>query len=259
MQQHLTVRLDYAVRRKTFSGWEIRPRYISNYELVFILDGTGRITIEGKTFPAQKGDLFFFRPGVLHSLSVQKEPYMEFFGVHFTPETKADLSFIPDRTHVASANHLESQFKTLLLYYRQTDPLARWRQNLQTEQLLCSILTQLQAKPSSQDNLEKVLSHIHEDPFREISLSALCEIAGLQKSAFARRFRQVTGTTPIQYITGLRLEYARDLLLETDLPVSVIAERCGFSDPLYFSRCFKKWYMHSPNRYRTIQKSVTCL
>ncbi len=252
---HLTVEIDYVVRRKTFRGWEIRPRYIPNYELVLVIDGNGWITMEDETFSVGKGDLVFFRPEMKHSLFVREKPYMEFFGVHFMPTQEMDRIPIPDKAHIDSIRHLESQFKTLLVAYRQIDNLAKWRQNLLAEQLLCDILTMLQTQKESAslNKIQKVLRCIHEDPFREMPLTELLQIAGIQKSAFLEQFRHVTGTTPTQYITGLRLEYARDLLIETDLPVGVVAERCGFSDPFYFSRCFKKRYMLSPNHYRQAQ------
>lgn len=74
--------------------------------------------------------------------------------------------------------------------------------------------------------------------------------AGVQKTVFLQSFRRQTGTTPRQYILQLRLEYARDLMMETELPIGEIAERAGFSDPFYFSRCFRKHFGIVPSVYR---------
>ena len=99
---------------------------------------------------------------------------------------------------------------------------------------------------------KKVLEHIHEDPARPFTLEELTARSGVKKTLFLQSFRRVTGTTPKQYILGLRLEYARDLLLETDVPVAQVAERCGFSDSFYFSRCFKRYFGYSPKNLLNI-------
>ena len=104
--------------------------------------------------------------------------------------------------------------------------------------------------PAELIRIKKVLEHIHEDPARPFTLEELTARSGVKKTLFLQSFRRVTGTTPKQYILGLRLEYARDLLLETDVPVAQVAERCGFSDSFYFSRCFKNHFSTSPRQYR---------
>jgi len=60
----------------------------------------------------------------------------------------------------------------------------------------------------------------------------------------------------MQYIIRKRLEFARELLQETDLPVAEIAERSGFCDPFYFSRCFSRHYGRSPRKFREETRSM---
>lgn len=74
MWNHLEVELDYLVRRATFCGWQIAPRRISNYELVYVLRGQGDICLGSRQFTVRTGDLVCFCPGVLHSLSVARQP-----------------------------------------------------------------------------------------------------------------------------------------------------------------------------------------
>ena len=54
MWEHFEAKLDYMIRRATFAGWEIAPRYIHNYELVFVINGYGNIKIEGKDYDVLK-------------------------------------------------------------------------------------------------------------------------------------------------------------------------------------------------------------
>ena len=74
-----------------------------------------------------------------------------------------------------------------------------------------------------------------------------------------RLFREEMHTTPGRFLTDLRLQRAADLLLSDGerTAVSEIARQCGFRDPLYFSRMFKKRYQVSPSRYAVIVREET--
>lgn len=88
MQESFALKLDYLVFRVTWAGWNIGPRTISNYELVFVTAGQGKIAWEESTVTANPGDLICFYPGVRHQLWVDADPCMEFYGLHFTPRSR---------------------------------------------------------------------------------------------------------------------------------------------------------------------------
>ena len=113
MWNHLEVELDYLVRRATFCGWQIAPRRISNYELVYVLRGQGDICLGNRQFTVRTGDLVCFCPGVLHSLSVARQPCMEFYGVHFTLPSDVDRLQLPEFAKIEPPRRLEPLFKSL--------------------------------------------------------------------------------------------------------------------------------------------------
>jgi transcriptional regulator GlxA family with amidase domain len=63
-------------------------------------------------------------------------------------------------------------------------------------------------------------------------------------------FKDSIGTTPIDYINGVRVNHALRLLTMTDTPVNEIAEKTGFSNPNYFHKIFKSYMQTSPLAYR---------
>ena len=67
---------------------------------------------------------------------------------------------------------------------------------------------------------------------------------------FARRFREVTGTTPHQWLTGQRVQLAQQLLETTDHPVEHIAVECGFGTPANLRLHFQRLVKTSPAQYR---------
>ena len=84
----------------------------------------------------------------------------------------------------------------------------------------------------------------------EISQDQLAAQCGLTKRTLHRRFSEATGLSPSTYLQKLRLNQSAELLKSSDLSVSEIALRCGYGDPDYYSRLFKKQYQLSPTDFR---------
>ena len=86
-----------------------------------------------------------------------------------------------------------------------------------------------------------------------VSVPVTADLAGLaclSKYHFARAFKESFQTTPHQYVLKCRIEHASSLLRNTDFPISIIAEQCGFSSASRFSKVFSNLQGISPNRYR---------
>lgn len=98
--------------------------------------------------------------------------------------------------------------------------------------------------------LKAPVSFIRENFARKITMHELAEVAHLSVSALERRFKKFLLKTPQQYITEVRLENARRLLVETTLPISVIADESGIPDPSYFSRKFQQQFSLLPSEFR---------
>lgn len=79
---------------------------------------------------------------------------------------------------------------------------------------------------------------------------SMAELSGLSERAFVRRFRQVTGLSPLAYVQHIRIEEAKQLLEATTWPVEAIAESLGYEDASFFSRLFKREVQLTPATYR---------
>lgn len=100
-------------------------------------------------------------------------------------------------------------------------------------------------------SIEKAKYFIHENYSDcNISVSAVSQYLHLSPSYFRAIFKKETGTTFINYLTNLRMEKAKDLISSTNMKNYEIAEAVGYSDPHYFSYCFKKYFKMSPNEFR---------
>ncbi|NQY86494.1 MAG: AraC family transcriptional regulator [Colwellia sp.] len=100
------------------------------------------------------------------------------------------------------------------------------------------------------DALKVPVEYIRTHYMDEIPLAELAEVSCLSISALERRFKKHLDKTPKQFINEIRLENARRLLVETNLPIATIANDVGFSDPSYFSKQFNQLFGQRPSMSR---------
>ena len=88
----------------------------------------------------------------------------------------------------------------------------------------------------------------------DLSLNGLCAYLGISASHFSSIYKEYTGMTFMEKLTGIRIEKAKELLMDTSLRNYEIAERVGYLDPHYFSIVFKKATGESPTDYARERK-----
>lgn len=99
------------------------------------------------------------------------------------------------------------------------------------------------------------LEFIEQNYQRPITLEQLAHVSGLSAKYFCRYFRNILQKTPIDYLNYYRVERACFLLEENKLSVTDIAYACGYNDSSYFVRCFKKYKGVTPNQYAKLSKA----
>jgi AraC family transcriptional regulator len=98
--------------------------------------------------------------------------------------------------------------------------------------------------------LRTVLDRIDRGPSEDLSSGALARHAGVSEAYFRRLFAEALGSSPGRYVRRRRLERARELLAETDLPIAEVATECGFSSQSHLTTCFRERHGITPARYR---------
>ena len=93
---------------------------------------------------------------------------------------------------------------------------------------------------SLRHNVEKAIEYIHEHYCERIYLDDLANHVNLSKHYLCYLFKKETGTTITNYINDLRIEKAKQLLLDGEYAVKELYHRLGFRDQQYFSKTFKR-------------------
>ena len=103
---------------------------------------------------------------------------------------------------------------------------------------------------SNVDAIKEPVDYIRQNFQQPFTIEELAEVAYLSVSALERRFKKYLAKTPKQFINEVRLENARKLLIETNMPISQVGDATGFSDHSYFSKQFRLFFGELPSDFR---------
>ena len=103
---------------------------------------------------------------------------------------------------------------------------------------------------SQDERLKKMLTWMHRNLDKTISVSEIANTANICLRECQRIFQQYLHYSPIEYLQRIRIFHAAKLLTDSDAPITEIALNCGFSNPSYFSKQFKTIMGSRPREYR---------
>jgi AraC family transcriptional regulator, glycine betaine-responsive activator len=107
---------------------------------------------------------------------------------------------------------------------------------------------------SSHGTLIRVAQLMEENIEKPLSLERIAQGTGLSRRQIERLFRRHLGCVPKRYYLEMRLRRARELLLQTAMPVMDITTSCGFKSPPHFSRCYRSQFGHPPSAERRVRR-----
>jgi len=113
-------------------------------------------------------------------------------------------------------------------------------------------------RPGPTDSrFERIIAYIDENLERELSLETLAGEASLSLFHFARAFKTTTGFAPHRFVLQRRVERARALLHDVEIPIATVARRCGFASQAHLTHVFRSLTGSTPGAYRTLVQGPT--
>ena len=220
----------FVINENTSHGYK-NPHHFRICNIMFQLDYFIRDFGDIKSLPGYHS-LFVIEPALTQQNGFQS-------GLRLSPENFEDFDRLITRIHQEYISHSTGfQSMTSGLFLQMITALAR-------------IASDTTPEPSdSVVSLANTVAYM-EYHFREdITMADLASMSGMSSRHFRRVFHEIYGTSPLKYLHTLRIRSAARLLRSTDLPVTEIAIRSGYSDGNYFSGKFKQIMGIPPLRYR---------
>lgn len=236
-------------------------------ELVIVRNGTAEHLIGEETQLIKTGDVFLVDAGIAHGY--RNAHGLTICNIMFRPayffEEKYDLGEIRGFRRFFSGEPFESMTlgrKELSSVERLIDRAIEeysaekpGRKTALTAYflelaILLSRAAELPVQHKEILGVEEAAAFIEAHYSESVSIAQVAELSNYSQRHFIRLFSAAYGKTPQQYLIDTRIRHSCALLKRTNLSVTEIAIRCGFSDANYFSRIFRRVTGFSPNSYR---------
>ena len=253
----------------------VRWHYHDDFELHLIVASTGKVFIGDHVGRFSPGQLVLTGPRLPHNWISQTEPdevvELRDLVVQFRKDLVSSMArYAPELTVIlpllerarhgiefrsVSRTWAEAAFRGLRdasgahRIARLLDLLHRLAEE-QDYVLLSTLAIRSRADKASQEKIEKVTQHISEHFARELTLSDMASLVGMNDSSFSRFFAKATGNSFIRFVNRVRIAKACEQLSETDLPITSICYEVGFNNVANFNRRFRELKESTPSEYR---------
>lgn len=227
-----------------------------DYQLIYITRGSGLFTISGRSDTVSAGNIILYNPHEPQIYSYKCYDKTNVYWIHFTGNK---VKYLLDQLDIHSGyigNSIQIQdiFQDIITELQLKKSDFNRVVTADFQKLLVLINRQLQLENTKEQNdllLESLILQLNQNYNKPWTISTMAGLCNLSDSYFSHYFKEKTGISPMKYLTDLRMEKAKFLLSESDMPVSSIATSLGYNDVLYFSRIFKKNIGESPTVYRS--------
>jgi len=238
--------------------------YHTSAEIMQVMEGRVRLFADGTNRECEKGEIILIPPSAVHEVvSLTEDAAIR--GVVYEPSLTetADASMLfgaGRRMQYAVGVHEEgypelcSCLERIQSFYGEDSVSARMQiisGLLQAEAVLIRLFDLEESAASREyQKLQPVLQYMREHYAEKISISQLSSLIHVCDDRLIRLFKQVTGETPVAYLTNLRMEACLRLLSSTEDSIASIAEQTGFGSDTYMTRVFRQRLDTTPGKYR---------
>ncbi len=228
-----------------------QPFSHANFYAYLVFRGSATLRTGQKDFPLERGSLFFTFPYQHHRFDDCDD--FTFLYISFNGNGVATLL---ESLGITKENFLFPDFAhTIEFWMNSIRRVNRTNANTLTESVLMYTLSFIDGKDGAPvlkkgDNFDAIMEYIdHNYASKDISIKKIADIFFYSDKYLSSLFMKKTGVKFTHYLNEKRIKYAQRLIAGGNSNISDISFKCGFSDPFYFSKVFKKITGESPTAY----------
>lgn len=237
----------------------VRPTGTTETIVIFCTAGSGIVTLGGDRHALTPGACIVIPAGAPHQYVTCPENPWTIWWLHVRGTDVPDLTQLLTSgqrpvLRLRSIDRVVSLFDELVsLLERRLSPAHLLAASGVGWHLLSRIVAD-SILPADSSPLERAMRYLESRVDGTIQVKELAELVGMSPSHLSSLFREATGSGPNAFHTSLKMSQARGMLDTTTMPVTEIALAVGYTDPLYFSRHFRRIHGTSPTLYRAQHK-----
>ena len=236
-----------------FSTVNVKGRL--DYYLMHVTQGSISFNFPEGVRHIGAGSTVIFPPRTPYAYSYCGGDELEYHWVHFTgafaEELLKKLGFfpLPYITTEITERTISANFRAIFDAFSKDEPFKEHSLSATLQQLLVSI-ARASLSGKEKNPLARSLAYVNASYTEDIRIPELAAMENLSNSRYHVIFRETIGTSPSKYIISLRMRYACELLVSTNMPIKQISMLVGYPDPHFFSKIFKANLRVSPLEYR---------
>ena len=279
----MTLEFPYCMHERDMTDFVVPWHWHEELELGYIERGTSIIRTLYQEYPVHQGDGFFINTNVVDTkingnpgkpaLEINHIFHPIFIGGHFGSRITAkylnpilqnqQISVHIIRRGTKEADAVLDQLVLLKEINRRPDQEILIRNTLSATWLLLlkEIETHFETsqliETEKSNRIKNMLSYVHKNFGNKITLEEIAAAANISEREANRIFQKTIRQTPFEYLLSYRLNAAKELLSHSDLSVTEISYRCGFTDSAYMGKQFRKACGMTPNEYRRKHSCAT--
>lgn len=235
------------------------PHWHSAPELICILSGEFSVTLGHATSIASAGSMLYINPDEIHSLEA-RAPNSQLLTIQFSPHLFDETHPVPLMVNQGDGTTAQRQIRNdviALLDHLVTSPPSFTRIAL-VYHLLGSLAAasgqpdgqQVSVRKKDQQLVKYGIEFINQHFDDELNLATIADNAGVSYHHFSRTFKRISGYNFKEYLTMIRINKAKLLLKDTDIPITDISYSCGFSGHKQLIFAFNKYCRMTPTEFR---------
>lgn len=247
-----------------------QAHFHESHEIYYLFSGKRRFFIDDSIYNISRGDLVLIKRGVIHRTTYitdkmheriyirfsdeMLEPLYDAFGSQYINDCFLKPIFTIPQNRI---EYMELLFKKMESDFYNGDMYSEFALRNCLYEIFIFLLRYKKYVSNFDDEIneadeimQRAARYIIKNYSSNITLDFISEYSGISSSYFSKKFKQVTGFGFKEFITGVRIKRACELLIESEKSITDIAFECGFNDSNYFGDTFKKVKGVSPANYR---------
>lgn len=219
-------------------------------ELSLYVAGSGTLYSNEQRFSLKPGGIRFSLPGTKLSSTPKYTAYTVYFQCSSNKDNGISqlLDGIP--AYFATNSEFLEAFSDLVKLEENGDDLGGLRQSISLLQLLTDVHDYVHKGSGKSGVVVECMAYLETHFSHDITLDSLGALFGYSGIHLLRLFQKNIGQSPHVYLTEIRMRYAKKMLMESELSLNEIAQRCGFHSDSHFKALFRKLVGMTPGNYR---------
>ncbi len=228
-----------------------------DYYLIYLVSGQLKDIITSDNVLVRPGEVIIIPPNTPWKFQCTGE-HIYFYCVHFTgAEVESILNeykieLFPKVNKTSISNEIPKRFHRLFDGFSKKDRFKTKDLASYLDGILIEVARAIENEEFDKSILSKSIRYINEFYTTSIKIATLAKMENMCVTLYNKHFKRIMGMPPTKYIIKLRMQYACELLSNSQMQINEIANMCGYKDANFFIRVFKESLGYSPLAYRRL-------